>query len=188
MQKDSLLFLNVARLLRYRTLTPMLGQTVMISSRTLIATETAALVSRFVDGCSFAGPTQKNLDGQIAKYGILDLHFDAPSSILDADADTGVPLLRDLGFVDNGIEDLAEGRTGILADCLNILHDGIEENKTHLLLFIESTEPNVPKMTVTERFQRIHDPSIIRFPITFKVVDACVSNSLAVWMNKHFYL
>ena len=188
MPEVDLLLLNVTRQLRYRTLTPMIGQTVTISGRTLVATEATAFVNRFADGCCFAGPGQNFLDGQIAKYGILDLHFDAPATMLDTDASGSVPLLRDLGFIDNGIEDLIEKKTGDVGYCLKVLHEGIAEDKAHLLLFLESTDPDLLQMSVMDRMRRIQDPSIICFPVTFKVVDACITNSLDVWMNKHFYL
>lgn len=188
MAKDRTLLLNVARNLRYRTLTPMIGEYVTISDRTVVTNETSAFVARFVGGCSFAGPEQKYLDGQIAKYGILDLRFNAPNTMLDADADAGVSLLRELQFIDSGMEDLIEELGGDASYCLEELRDGIAENKTHLKLFLESSNPNVSEMSMMHRMARMRDPSLIDFPITFAVVDACVSNSSFVWMNKHFYM
>lgn len=187
MSSDNSLLLSVARTMRYRTLTPMIGEEVTISARLRISTEVSAFVARFIDECSFSGPEQKIIDLQIAKYGILDLRFAAPPRMFNRDMDAGIPLLRRLGFINSD----AQGTSGELGSdsiCLEELRDGIAENETHLLLFLESTNPKVSEMSVMDRMARIRDPLSINFPIVFKVVDACVSNSSFVWMNKHFYL
>jgi len=101
------LLLSVARNLRYRTLAAMIGEPLTISDRTKIADDAAAFVTRFFDGCTFAGPEQGFLDGQIAKYGLLDLRFSAPHAMLESDAGAGVPLLRELGFIDGDWQELA---------------------------------------------------------------------------------
>lgn len=188
MAEDKSLLLNVARNLRYRTLAPMIGQPVTVSDRTRIATETAAFVARFADGCSFAGPEQHILDGQIAKYGLLDLRFVASSKLLDADATDGVPLLRELGFVDSEWQRLAREFGADSDVCLEGLRDDIAKNATHLMLFLESSNPKVSEMSWTDRMARVRDPSMIRFPIEFTVVDACVANATSAWMTKHLYL
>jgi len=56
------------------------------------------------------------------------------------------------------------------------------------MLFLKSSAPNVSEISAVERMTRIRNPSLINFPIEFKVEDACVSNSSFVWINKHFYL
>jgi len=188
MAQDKSLLLNVARNLRYRTLAPMIGESVTISNRTQIATETAAFVARFVDGCSFASPEQRFLDGQIAKYGLLDLRFAAPSTMLDTDATVGVPLLRELGFVDSDWQRLAT-KLGADADvCLEGLREDIAKSATHLMLYLESSNPKVSEMSTMDRMTRLRDPSMICFPIEFTVIDACVANATSVWMTKHLYL
>lgn len=188
MASHNSLLLNVARNLRYRTLAPMIGQSLTISDRSRIATETTAFVARFADGCCFAGPEQKYLDVQIAKIGILDLRFTSPSTTLASDAPGGVPLLRELGFVGRDWQELTEEIGDDSAFCLEELRDGIAENATHLMLFLQASNPKESEMSTTDRMARIRDPSIIKFPINFTVVDACVSNSSFVWMNKHFYM
>ncbi len=188
MEKESLLLREVARKLRYRTIEAMIGQPVTITGLREISAETRALVDEHVSGCTFAGPEQKFLDGQIAKYGFLDLRFFATSTMLEKTAVGGVSLLKELGFVDRDLPKLAEELGGDAGFCLEELRDGIEQNDVHLLLFLESESPNVSDMTVMERMARLRDPSTIEFPIIFSVVDACVSNSPFVWMNKHFYM
>ena len=186
-QNDTLL-LNVARNLRYRTLDRLIGETLTIADRLTIREETSAFVTRFAEGCTFAGPEQNFLDGQIAKYGLLDLRFNAPQAKLDATSPAGVPILRELGFVDGGMDKLAEELGGDSGGCIEELSEGIAENKAHLLLYLESSEPNVSELSMIDRMARVRDPATIDFPIAFTVIDACVSNSSFVWINKHFYL
>jgi len=186
-QNDTLL-LNVARNLRYRTLEQFIGEAVTIDDRMQIVPTVSSFVAQFVDDCTFAGPQQRFLDGQVAKYDLLDLNFNAPATMLDADSRTGLPLLRELGFIDGDMQTLSEELDGVSTGCLEELRDDITENKTHLLLFLESSDPNVPDMSMINRMSRIRDPSIIDFPIEFTVVDACVSNSSIVWLNKYFYM
>lgn len=188
MTQENTLLLNIARNLRYKTFTPMLGKRVKISERTSITTEVAWFVAQFADSCSFYGPEQKYLDGQIAKYGLLDMQFTARSTMLDADSKKGIPLLRELGFIDGNTQDLIEELGGDSASCLEELRDGIVENKTYLMLFLESSNPNMAEMSMRDRMARVYDPAKIRFPIVFTVADACVTNSSFVWMNKHFYI
>lgn len=188
MSRDETLLLNVARSLRYRTLQQMIGKTVAVTAHARIVADVSSFVGQFVDGCAFYGPEQKFLDGQIAKYGLLDLRFNAPSEMLDSESAGGIPLLRELGFVGGDMQKLAEELGGDAGSCIQELRDGIAKNATHLLLFLESSNPRVSEMSMMDRMARIKTPSIIDFPITFSVVDACVSNSSFVWMNKHFYL
>jgi hypothetical protein len=108
--------------------------------------------------------------------------------MLDSDSSGGVPLLRELGFVDGDMQKLVEEFGGDSGCCIEELRDGIAKNTAHLMLFLESSNPNVSEVSMMDRLARISKPSIIEFPITFLVVDACVSNSSFVWMNKHFYL
>ncbi len=166
----------------------MIGKTVVATDRTRIVDDVSSFVAQFADGCDFAGPEQHFLDGQIAKYGLLDLRFNAPSTMLASVPAGGVPLLRDLGFIDSDMQKLASELDGDAGCCIEELRDGIATNETHLMLFLESSNPNVSDMSMMDRMARIRNPSIIDFPITFSVVDACVSNSSFVWMNKHFYL
>lgn len=187
MTQINTLLLNVARNLRYKTFTPMIGERIKISERTSISTEVASFVARFADGCSFDSPEQKYLDGQIAKYGLLDMQFTAPSTMLDADSKRGVPLLRELGFIDENAENLIEELDDDPAYCLEELRHGIAENKTYLLLFLKSSNQNVAKMSIRDQIACCDDQAKIIFPIVFTVVDACVTNSSFVWINKHFF-
>jgi hypothetical protein len=182
------LLLNVARSLRYRTLRQMIGQTVAIAARPQLVADVSSFVAKFADGCTFTGPEQRIIDGQKAKYGLLDLRFIAPATMLDSVSAGGVPLLRELGFVDGDIQKFVEELGGEAGSCLEELRDGIAENRTHLMLFLQSSNPKVADMTTVDRMARITNPSVIEFPITFSVVDACVCNSSFVWINKHFYL
>ncbi|MEZ6123760.1 MAG: hypothetical protein R3C49_11360 [Planctomycetaceae bacterium] len=180
--------MNVARSLRYRTLQQMIGKTVAVTTQPRIVDDVSTFVADFAHGCTFTGPEQSCLDGQIAKYGLLDLRFKAPSTMLDSESAGGVPLLRELGFVTGDMQKSADDPGGSAGSCIEELGEDIAKNTTHLLLLLKSFNPDVTEMSITDRLARMKKPSIIEFPITFSVVDACVSNSLFVWMNKHFYL
>jgi len=188
MASHNSLLLNVARNLRYRSLEPMIGQLVTISDRSRVSSESTDFVAKFTEGCSYAGPEQEYLDGQIAKYGILDLRFAAPSTLLGPSSSTGVSLLKELGFVDDSAQQLAEEFGADTAVCLEQLRDGIAKHETHLLVFLVCGNRTGADRSMADRAAHILDPSLIRFPITFTVADACVSNSASVWINKHFYL
>jgi hypothetical protein len=129
----------------------MIDNTVSVSSRLRIVDDVSTFVARFVDGCTFAGPEQVFLDGQIAKYGLLDMRFNAPSTMLDSECGGGVPLLRKLGFVDGDMQKLAEELGGDGGSCIEELRDGIAANRTHLMLFLESSNPNVSDMSMMDR-------------------------------------
>src|SRR5437868_1112064 len=96
---DTELVRRVARGLRYRPLERLVGRTVLV--RDLDAVEEAVragLGPDFPDGCRLDGPELVYRHGAVAKYGILDLRFSAPADLL-AGAASGVPLLRELGFL-----------------------------------------------------------------------------------------
>src|SRR4051794_34273518 len=97
---DTELVRTIARGLRYRPLNHLIGQTVEI--RDLAAVEDAVRVTLGPDlpeGCRLVGPELHYREGAVAKYGILDLKFAAPAGLLATDARSGVPLLRELGFL-----------------------------------------------------------------------------------------
>lgn len=183
---DISLLLNVARDLRYCTLMSMIGKSVKITDRKRIPIETTAFADQFVDGCSFAGP--ENLYGPIAKYGILDVRFTAPPALLNTVTETGLPLLCELGFIHNDAQQHIEELEGNLPYGIEELRDGIAAKETHLMLFLRSSSLNMKNKSIVEIRARLRDPTLIRFPIIFTVVDACATNASYVWVEKHFYM
>ncbi len=130
-QKVNTLFRKVVRGLKYREITPLIGKSIIITDRVLIANEANKFVSSFFSHCEYSSPEQEFLEGQIAKYGILDLRFSAPQTMLDVDAQSGVAILRSLHFVDD-LHDVADELEDELFVCIEQLRDDIDENNASL--------------------------------------------------------
>src|SRR5947209_2097031 len=93
---DTALVRSVARGLRYRPLDHLVGRVVEVRELDRI---NDAVRLALPDGCRLAGPEPPFRVVAVAKYGILDLRFDAPEDLLTGDVRTGVPLLRELGYL-----------------------------------------------------------------------------------------
>lgn len=179
---DTELVRRIARGLRYRPLEQVVGRTVLV--RDLDAVEEAVRVElgdEFPAACRLDGPGLIYRHGAVAKYGILDLRFSAPDDLL-VDAASGVPLLRELGFLPGaGTEQPQQ----VCDDpvCLEMLAEEIAVGRVFLSLFLEggrpgSTPAELVQLQIPEGY----------LPRSFRVVDACVTNAASVWLWKHFYL
>ena len=181
-----LLIRRVARGLRYRSFDAMIGQTVLVSSIDAIVADIHTFVQRFRPDCVYTGHSEGSLVGALAKYGILDFEFRAPDSLLLSEFSTGIPLLKELGFL-NDTGDLPDDNEESRLWCLEELDQSIKEDGTLLKVFLEDVA-NRPVANETTFWRLINDPSQIPFPIEFRVIDACVTNSGFAWIMKHFYL
>ena len=186
MDKNFSLLLNVARSLRYRTFEPIIGHELIVDRSDLIASESEALVGRFLDGCSFSSPEQGNLDGQIARYGLLDLRFQACATLLEKGYKTGIPLLKELGFIEDGTSSVADDDCALY--CLEELLDGTRKNETYLLLFLQISQVQRVDRSLLQLNDMPRRACNLPSPMVFTVEDACISNSSFVWMHKHFYV
>ena len=186
MDKNFSLLLNVARSLRYRTFEPIIGHELMVKRSDLIPSESEALVGRFLDGCSFSSPEQGDLDGQIARYGLLDLCFQASRTLLEKGDTTGIPLLKELGFIEDGISTETEEDCALY--CLEELLNGVRKNEAYVMLFLQVSQVGCEDGTLWQHRDMFHGTCKLPFPMVFTVEDACISNSPFVWMNKHFYV
>ena len=186
MDKNFSLLLNVARSLRYRTFEPIIGHELIVKRSDLIPSESEALVGRFLDGCSFSSPEQGCLDGQIARYGLLDLRFQASTTLLEKGYKTGIPLLKELGFIEDGTSSVAE--EDCVLYCLEELLYGTRKNETYLMLFLQTSQVHCADGILLQQNDMPRRACNPPFPMVFTVEDACISNSPFVWMNKHFYV
>src|SRR3954466_9530063 len=128
---------SVARGLRYRPLGHLAERVVEVVDLDRI--EDAVRIALGPDlpaGCGLAGPEPRFREGAIAKYGILDLRFAAPADMLAGKALTGVPLLRELGYLPGG-EAGPQNRVCDDPTCLEMLQEELDEGRTWLLLFLE---------------------------------------------------
>lgn len=146
-----------------------------------------SLGSELPEGCQLIGPSPQSREGTVAKYGLLDLRFSAPAELLVGDVRTGVPLLRELGFLPGG-EAGPQHRVCDDPICLEMLQDDIEEGRAWLKLFLEGGKPG-DEARIEEPLGHVslRTPSAY-CPRSFRVLDACVSNAASVWVWKPFYL
>ena len=181
--------LRAAKGIRYSTVQGLLGREVAFNDRLAIVTESLSLVNEFFPSTTYVGPEQKYIDGQIAKYGILDLTFSADRSLLH-DCASGVPILRELGLVGN--DDFYEDRNFDNNDLIEpmsgvrIVLDDLEKSQAYVKLYFKASVR--PSSDVRDRMQRIFNPESLQFPMTFDIIDACITNVSSAWIMKYFYL
>lgn len=103
---DTELIRGVARGLRYRPLDHLISRSIDIADLERIEDAVRlSLGSNLPDGSQLAGLEPDFLIGQVVKYGFLDLRFTGRTDMLVADARSGVPLLRELGYLSGGRRD-----------------------------------------------------------------------------------
>ena len=174
---------KVARGLRYRTLRELIGRRVLVNSLESLETDIhQTLAATVVSDCELVKPERKYLERAIAKYGILDLTFHAPQSLIETDYETGIALLKALHFVTHKAN--SEKTDEIVKQFedlgLSALEENLAEQKSLVRLYMQA-----------EAFVRNSDnllaipPSF--FPRDFMIEDACATNGDSVWLNRHFY-
>lgn len=177
---------SVAKNLRYKTIESLIGRTVTISSRHNIAEATSALLATELKGCQYINPDERVACGQIGKYGMLDLEFDAPIALVEQGFLSGIPLLRSLGFIDESAQEILEKWEVDSGFCIDELHQDLTTQKGFVKLYLKNTDST--DLSLHERMKRTFKPETIPFPMTFVVTDACLANSSRMWIHKHFYM
>ena len=162
------LLYRVARRLRYRPLPGLLQKTVTIPSVEVVTTT----VQHAFNLCTPARPAR--FEGMMAKYGLLDLEFGAPDLEFTLGDRGGVPLLKELGWFEQGDADEDSW--------LDSLETGFTAHPI-IKLFLETKggEELNP-----DRLELRVGPGYL--PRQFTVVDACATNCGMVWFARHFYL
>jgi len=98
------------------------------------------------------------------------------------------PKFKDLGFVGHPGDSAREMLDADdMFDFVTDLLDDFDKNETILKLFLEE-RPQRPFPPPAEWEMRFRDPTLMPFPKTMEIADACITNSSSVWLNKHFYL
>lgn len=94
-----------------------------------------------------------------------------------------------LGFL-NDTNDSKDGNDELRLFCLEELDQSIKEDGTLLKVFLidVAKRPVAHETDLSKRMRLLNDPSQISFSIEISVIDACVTNSGFMWINKHFYL
>ena len=192
---------RVANGLRYRSVDALIGQIILVSSIGALEAEIQEFVHRSFADCVYLGQSEKQLVGALWKYGILDFKFQAPDSMLNSEFRRGIPIMIELGFLSDFDESLDDDDRLI---CLEELDRDVKKKETFLKLFFEDNadggsaferyrarkeqilEDRLSTVTSSSWIESIQ--SEIPFPIEFRVIDACVTNSDHVWINRHFFL
>jgi hypothetical protein len=185
-KSDLSLVKRIARRLRYRELTDIIGQQVVIHGLSTIEEDVLQQLSISNKDWTLVGPEAKFLQRALGKYSLMDLTFKAPMSLLIETYEGGIPLLRKLHFIPSSSDELSKVADEVFLSendpsCLNDLDESISAEHTFVKLFMES-----------ERIQGTGKHLIGElpdgyFPRTFAVKDACVTNADFVWFHKHFY-
>jgi hypothetical protein len=162
----------------------LIGLKVTLSSRDAMLAEIQFMLDKVVPGCRFRGPKMPTPYGTLLKYGLLDLNYDATSDMAAARSHRGLSLLKEMRFVSQAAEHNStafdEDAFSFWTDLLN----DFEENQIILKLFLEENSAG-PSL---ERLQRFRQPSLMQFPISMEITDACLTNLESLWLLKHFYL
>ncbi|MBZ0284068.1 MAG: hypothetical protein K8L97_25230, partial [Anaerolineae bacterium] len=127
-------------------------------------------------------PEQKYRELALAKYGILNLDFAVPESWLMGSHQTGIDLLRELGFnapisenEDAGINEIIDN---LAQPHLETLVEQLSKHQTYMLIILDAVGEHQLRLKLPDDY----------FPRTFIVRDACVTNAQSIWLTKHVYL
>ncbi len=193
---------KVAKELRYRPLLDLIGQEVEIKSLGTVENDIRLTIGVSLPSeCVMSSPLSELA---LVRYGILDLYFEAPRSMLANNYQSGIPLLKELGFAvePEHAQELIETRRGLgdkFADdptCLNELANDLAENRTLLKLFLRGESGilrylrQLPEEIRDQESMKIPENFELPanyFPHSFLLTDACVTNANFVWFHTHFY-
>ena len=162
---------KLAKNLRYRTLNDLIGVEITINLFESIAQDVRQALPLIKDA-TFLGPEIRHTKLAVEKYGILDITFLVPHSLLDSEFEHGIALLKELHLASKPSEVRPPSKDDQLYD------DWVEFWLTEFNQALEK------KQTLVKLFLRSKDKSI---PGIFTIVDACVTNGDFVWLNCHFY-
>jgi hypothetical protein len=180
---------SIARGLRYRPLGHLVGRDIPVADLDRLEDAVRrALGPDFPAACRLAGPDPGDRASTVAKYGLLDLRFAAPAGLLGGEPQTGVPLLRALGYLP-GSGAGSQHRVCDDPTCLELLRDDLDAGRTWLLLFLEGGPPGAgARADGADNLAAFRHVPAGYLPRPFRVRDACATNARGVWLWKHFYL
>jgi hypothetical protein len=148
---------------------------------------------------------------QMAKYGFLDLDFTTSQPLLSAADNITSKTLRELGYGPRPKDTLdmdpdLKNELGSDRVWLEALIESVAQHDCFLRLFLSFESPRDSVARIFEELKQWRPEEISdmdaaswaisaiaakmakRFPITFVVEDACVTNSSSIWLAKHQYL
>lgn len=182
---ETALIRALARNLRYRELTHLIGKHLHVHFVYTIEDDIrAAFESDFPAESKLIHPATDYIERALTRYGLLDLTFETPKDLLNAEFESGVTLLERLGFMDNAemVELAKELATDDDPTCLDELDRELQQGKTVIRLLLKAEERGGYHSGIL-----IHPtPGVV--DTDFVIEDAAVTNSGFVWFHKHFYL
>jgi hypothetical protein len=176
----------VARNLQYHPVTELIDQPLTLSSLDRIVNDSQELIRRFFPGGTYRGPEEKYRVGVLAKYGLLDLTFAVPEADFPPKDVPGCTPLRSLGFVGTRKSSANPEDPNELLIWLEQMEEEIKNDGAIVKLMLVETKHLAPERETWRKWVR--EPGLMPFPKDFRVLDACLTNSDSVWINKHFYL
>jgi hypothetical protein len=207
MNDDVSLLKEVASKIRYRPLTSLIGLKVTINSYdTRISDIRESLGNLFPDECECLNSSGY---GAIIKYGILDVVFRVPNTILASNYQNGFTVLQELGVIGSAqkittieeVEKMQDPSFYIDGSGLHYIWMFIDSNLTLFKLFFRgksafTSRSFLKRMILKSKRKRMSGVEFYRnlslphdyFPHRFKIVDACLTNSSSVWFEKHYYI
>lgn len=178
--------------LRYQTVSPLIGQRITVTGWPSFEADVESWVESQMPGCKSCEDRNARQHLVYARYGFADFTFDAAELSLDSVPVGGVPLLKNLGFAWNRRRSAYQERHWMpeyadpandFQEAVEDLAEEIEQSQLYLRVFFVG-----PKITDDDNWRAaIRAMDSTEFPMTIDVVDACLTNSPGVWINKHFY-
>ena len=184
------------RKIRYRPLSDLTGRRVIIRSLADIRRALSQSLPSLISAGRFKlQDDQSFFAGVIAKYKILDLTFVGDATLLTfADRITSENLCH-LGL-SNKLSDKSE-RDDWGLSFMEAITEEIRQDVCFLRVFMDCESSDIG-MLRKEFFGRSGSPEKLlnamigqilqRFPMTFTISDACLTNCESIWLQKHFYL
>jgi hypothetical protein len=168
---------EAARLIRYRHLPELVGSRLVVQSQESMAGDVLSAFGQFIDETQL-NPEVFNAWPAYARYGCTHFALPARGTMLQG-ARSGMEVLVELGFVDPDDPPPAL----VMLDGPQFL-ESLRQDQPRFLLFLEDEAPIKIANAKIKMFPIEHQP---RFPVSFRVTDACVGNTDWLWSNRHYY-
>jgi len=174
---------QVARGIRYKPLAELIGREVTVRSVESADSDFLAVVGNHVDRDHARRPLIRIGTGTHTRYGFLDLAFRCQRELLAKEVQSGLAVLTSLGFILH----LDSGPFVVADDLEQMVKDIAKQEAYLLLILVDESFQNVEPLSRTNPPSHEREHYTPKFPIRFRVADACVANSTLVWRWKHFY-
>ena len=131
-----------------------------------------------------------NIEGTIAKYGMIDISLEIEDSRLTDDS-KGIQILKENGWLyeENDAESKEDG-LGFLEDMLSEIEEGKSYLKIHASSIVQKEKWSIWKSYLLKQILKGKKPKPRPGDKNriFKIDDMCFTNYSGIWLWKHFYL